>query len=59
MLITKAVNDFFGRSEGNKAKVINFFLKRNKPELSGTEKEAVWYIKANLADPCYKKALAE
>ena len=56
-LYQKAVRDFFGNSKFRERVLLKYLLKRNKPEITEEEKEAVWHIRSNISDPIYRKSL--
>ena len=60
-LFKLAIRDFFGSGEGaekpRERVLLKYLLKRNKPEITNEEKEAVWYIRNNIADKIYRKSL--
>ena len=59
-IIKEAVRDFFGSSrQVNTLPIMKYLTKRNKPALTEEQKDAVWHIKANLADKVYYDSLSD
>ena len=56
-LYQEAVRDFFGNAKFGERVLLKYLLKRNKPEITEEEKEAVWYIQKNISDSAYREGL--
>jgi len=58
-IVKQAIRDFVGSAKIETTPIMKYMLKRNKPTLTDEQKAVVWYVKENLKDKGYYKALSD